>query len=165
MKQVLAILFVLSTGFSFANVIDLNEVEKRKKFKLNRRAQFPAGFNLYAFGPSGLGGVSFDYFVVPKLSLEIGAGARNFDPDLGYFVGARYHVFGNTPLNITPYIGVFTTAEYTGNDIRNYNLYIPVGLQRIKKNRLSWSIEVAYQRNSYDPSRSFYGGGKLGFRF
>jgi len=83
----------------------------------------------------------------------------------GFMIGGRYHFFGNTPINITPYIGVFSGFEYTGSDIRNYNLYIPVGLQRIKRNQLTWSVEVAYQNNAYRPDIHFYGGAKLGYRF
>lgn len=151
-------------------VDDESQFKKKKKFTLNRRVQYPAGFNLYALGPTGFLSGSFDYFIRPKISVEIGGGLReiprNNDPIAhGFMIGGRYHFFGNTPLNITPYIGVFSGFEYTGSDVRNYNLYIPIGLQRIKKNKLSWSIELAYQNNVYEPNNHFYGGAKLGFRF
>ena len=145
-------------------------LKKREKFTLNRRIQYPAGFNLYALGPTGFASASFDYFIWPKISLELGGGLRevplNGDQiEHGFMIGGRYHFFGNTPINITPYIGVFSGFEYTGSDIRNYNLYIPVGLQRIKRNQLTWSVEVAYQNNAYRPDIHFYGGAKLGYRF
>lgn len=158
-------LFLLCTFSASAFEGDLIDPLKKKKVDLNRRDKYPAGFNLYALGPVGLGGVSFDYFIVPKISLELGAGARNFYPDLGFFVGGKYHFFGNSFLNTTPYIGVFSGFEYTGGDLRNYNLYVPFGIQHIKKNHLAWSIEVAYKRDVYEPSRTFYGGAKIGYRF
>lgn len=169
MKRILTVILVLSTGLAFANPIDFDGRGK-KKFKLNRRAMYPAGLNLYVAGPAGFAGASFDYFIVPRFSLEVGAGVRNFTivPENlkpAFFGGGRYHFFGNTPLNITPYIGIFSGFEYTGSDVRNFNLYVPVGLQRIKKNKVSWSIEIAYQRNSYNPGQNIYGGGKIGFRF
>ncbi len=175
MKRILAAIVLMSASVSFSNTIELNTVEpvsiesdilkKRKKLNFNRRVQYPAGFNIYGGGPVGVVGLSFDYFLTPKIALEIGGGARNLTPDLGFFAGGRYHFFGKTPLNLTPYIGVYSGFEYTGDDIRNYNLYVPFGIQRIKKNKLAWSIEVAYQRNSYDKGNHLYGGGKLGFRF
>lgn len=166
MKSTSLIFLLLVCSFS-ASAFDGDFLSplKDKKLELNRRDKYPAGFNLYALGPVGLGGVSFDYFIVPKFSLELGAGARNFNPDLGFFVGGKYHFFGNSFLNTTPYVGVFSGFEYTGGDLRNYNLYIPFGIQHIKKNHLAWSVEVAYKRDVYDPSRNFYGGVKIGFRF
>ena len=166
MKSTSLIFLILLCAFS-ASAFDgeLLEPLKKKKVDLNRRGKYPAGFNLYALGPVGLGGVSFDYFIVPKISLEIGAGARNFNPDLGFFVGGKYHFFGNSFLNTTPYIGVFSGFEYTGDDLRNYNLYVPFGIQHIKKNHLAWSIEVAYKRDAYDTGRNFYSGAKIGYRF
>tara|TARA_B110000037_G_C17126396_1_gene508334 strand:- start:1741 stop:2268 length:528 start_codon:yes stop_codon:yes gene_type:complete len=175
MKRIVVAIAVSTASVGFSNLIepivfDSNSIEtdlfkKRKKLKFNRRVQYPAGFNIYAAGPVGLVGLSFDYFITPKIALEVGSGIRNLAPDIGFFGGGRYHFFGKTPLNLTPYVGIYSGFEYTGNDIRNYNLYIPVGIQRIKKNRIAWSLEVAYQRNSYDKGNNIYGGGKLGFRF
>lgn len=167
---ILVLMLFLSTGV-FAIHPEFNAPAKNKeKFTLNRRVKYPAGFNLYALGPVGAVSVSFDYFVRPKISLEIGGGLRELplsgdDLKNGFLLGGRYHFFGNTPLNITPYIGVFSAFEFTGSDVRNYNLYVPIGLQRIKRNKLSWSVEVAYQNNIYQPNTHFYGGAKLGFRF
>ncbi len=116
-------------------------------------------------GPLGTAGVSFDYFLTPKWVLEIGAGARNLTPDLGLTVGGRYHFFGKTTLNFTPYLGIYTAFSPIQNDVQNYSLYIPFGLHRIKKNKISWSVEVAYRQSVDRPSDHFYGGAKLGFRF
>lgn len=166
MRQIiLSFIILFSVQSVLAVETEFESLLKKKKVELNRRVKYPAGFNLYALGPVGLGGISFDYFIVPKISLEVGAGFRNFNPDYGFFVGGRYHFFGNTFLNTTPYVGVFSGFEYTGNDLRNYNLYIPLGIQHIKKNKVSWSLEVAYKRNTENLEKNFYGGGKIGFRF
>lgn len=169
MKRILAVLCVFYLGIALANPL-VFEGKGREKFKLNRRASFPAGLNIYGLGPTGKVAVTFDYFLTSKLSFELGAGLKDFgSKNLGdehaFTIGGRYHFFGNTPLNITPYLGVFSSFEYTGSDMRNFNLYVPVGFQRIKKNGFTWSVEAAYQQNIYDPSRKIYGGGKIGFRF
>jgi len=165
MKRGVAVILVLISSLSYGYTIDFDQDLKKNPFKLNRRAKHPAGFNIYFAGPVGLAGASFDYFIVPKFSVEIGAGIRDFDANVGYFGGGRFHFFGNSFLNTTPYLGLFSGFEFKNGDIRNYNLYIPFGIQRIKKNKTTWSIEVAYQRNTYSPGNRIYGGGKLGFRF
>ena len=48
----------------------------------NRREKRPAGLNLYGFGPGGLANISFDYFIVPKIAIEIGGGLRNQEGDI-----------------------------------------------------------------------------------
>lgn len=165
MKRILAAAFILMSSISFSTIVEIDTSENKIKTKLNRRAKYPAGINLYIAGPSGIVGASFDYFIVPKFSIEVGAGIRNSEPDFGYFLGGRYHFFGNTITNITPYLGVFSGFEIKDNDIKNFNLYVPIGIQRIKKNHFSWSVEVAYQRNSYGFTQNIYGGGKIGYRF
>ncbi len=165
MKKTLLFGWLIISSIAFAGSPLDGFKDKKDKFKLNNRVKYPAGFNLYGGGAVGLAALSFDYFITPKLSLEVGAGVRNFDSDLGFTFGGRYHFFGKTPINVTPYIGVYSGFEHTGSDFRNYNLYIPFGIHRVKRNRFTWSIEVGYQRNSYEPSQKFFGGGRLGFRF
>ena len=138
--------------------------DKDGKVFSNRRAKRPAGINLYAFGPGGLANVSFDYFITPKVAIEIGGGLRNQSGDIGYFIGGRYHIFGNSFLNLTPYVGVYTSFHYTGEDIRNHSIYFPFGLHKIKKNGVSWSAEIAYESSIYE-SNHFSGGFRLGYRF
>lgn len=137
----------------------------KKKKPFNRRDKYPAGFNLQVLGPIGITGVTFDYFVVPKIALEIGAGVKNFDSDFGFMGGGRYHFFGNTTSGLTPYLGLYSGFQYTGSDIQNYNLYIPFGIQKIKRNKFTWSIEGAYQRSIDNLSQQWYGAAKVGFRF
>lgn len=165
MLRLISLFLVLTAFNSIATDYDYVGELNKKRLVLNRRKKFPAGVNLYLMGPVGVAALSFDYFITPKLNLEVGGGFRNFDGDIGYTFGGKYHFFGKTSTNITPYIGVYSGFEYTGTTLRNYNLFIPVGLHRIKRNRFSWSIEAAYQHNSYALEQRFYGGVKLGFRF
>lgn len=166
MKRYIALLILISSSLlSLGNDIESFDLNKRKKLDLNRRDKYPAGFNVYIGGPVGTVAATFDYFITSKFSLEVGGGVRTFNDEYGFLFGGRYHFFGKTFTNMTPYIGVFSAFEYTGSDIRNYNLYIPFGIQRIKKNKFTWSIEAAYQNNSYEPEQKLYFGGKLGFRF
>lgn len=165
MKWIVGISLIFFTSLGYCRDGIPTNQPLDKKFELNRRDKYPAGINAYALGPIGIGGISFDYFVVPKICLEVGAGARTFDSDYGFLAGGRYHFFGNTFVNTTFYLGVYSGFEYINESLRNYNLYIPFGLQRIKKNRLAWSIEIAYKRDDYNLSNRIYGGAKLGFRF
>lgn len=166
LAKLFTLLFI--TGISYAAVpeVTINLLdEKPKKLKdMNRRAQRPAGLNLYGFGPGGLANASFDYFVSPKVALEGGGGFMNDDGDIGYFLGGRYHVFGNSFLNLTPYIGAYTAFHHNGRDLQNHSFYMPFGLHKIKKSGLSWSVELAYERSVFENNR-FSGGFRLGYRF
>lgn len=74
----IVLLIFMSAGFGLyaSEESRMDRSFKKEKFTLNRRVQHPAGFNLYALGPVGAVSASFDYFVRPKISLEIGAGLR-----------------------------------------------------------------------------------------
>lgn len=164
-KTILSIILTLVFAFSGNASNFVGDKGFKEKFKLNRRSKYPAGANLQVLGPIGLVAASFDYFLSPKWAIEIGVGARDFTPNLGFSVGGRYHFFGKTPTNLTPYIGLYSGFSTTENDIQNYNLYVPVGIHKIKRNKLNWSLEIAYQRNADRLEEHFYGGFKLGFRF
>ena len=70
MKRLSIVFILLAAAFSAtAFEGDFMNQPTKKKVDLNRRDKYPAGFNLYALGPVGVGGVSFDYFIVPKISL------------------------------------------------------------------------------------------------
>jgi hypothetical protein len=141
-----------------------DDTHKEKKKYKNKRSERPIGFNIMGFGPAGLAGVSLDGFLGPKIALEAGIGLRNKEGDINYFLGGRYHLFGGTRLNLTPYVGAYTTFHYNGRDVQNNSIYIPVGLNRIKKNGVSWSIELGY-RKSLDTQKNLHGAFKLGYRF
>ncbi len=150
--------------FDYGIGLDTDKKKIKDGTVLNRRIEHPAGLNLYGFGPGGLANLSFDYFLTPKVALEIGGGLRNEEGDIGYFLGGRYHLFGGSFLNLTPYAGVYTAFHYTGEDVRNHSLYVPFGLHKIKKSGISWSVELAYEASIYEDNH-FSGGFRLGYRF
>ena len=138
--------------------------KKKNKGYKNRRQERPIGFNLGVMGPGGLAGASLDGFLGPKFALEAGAGLRNTEGDFSYFVGGRYHLLGGTRLNLTPYVGGYTTFHYNGRDVQNHAVYFPVGIHRIKKSGFNWSAEVGYLK-SLDTDRNLHGQFKIGYRF
>lgn len=136
----------------------------------NRRKQHPFGINLIGFGPGGLASASIDYFVTPKVAIEGGIGFRNEVGDIGYFLGGRYHIFGNTFLNLTPYIGAYTSFHYNqGHEnsidgLQNHGFYMPFGLHKIKRSGFNWAVEVAYEKNTFKDDHLAFGF-RLGYRF
>ena len=154
---------IFSAEFSRANDL-LDYPQKMKLDKLNRRSKFPIGLNAYGLGPIGGLALTADFFLTPKVALEVGAGFRNFDLDNGFTIGVRYHVFGKTLLNLTPYLGLYTAFHHNGTSLQNNSVYVPVGLHKIKKNGFSWSAEVAWQRNTF-MTNGWSGGFRLGYRF
>lgn len=137
---------------------------KGKLDDLNRRSRFPVGINAYGFGPVGGLALTADFFITPKVAFELGGGFRDLDLNHAFTLGFRYHVLGNSFLNLTPYIGIYSAFHYNGSDLQNNSLYIPIGLHKIKKNGFSWSVEMAWQRNTFF-SNGFTGGFRLGYRF
>ena len=176
MKLANTIIITLLSSISFSAVesdslkiepINLLDVESKKEIEnpfKNRRSERPIGMNLYGFGPGGLANASIDVFVTPKIALEGGGGFMNLDGDIGYFLGARYHVFGNSFLNLTPYVGAYTAFHHNGRDLQNHSLYVPFGLHKIKKSGVTWSVEVAYEKSVYETNH-LSGGFRLGYRF
>jgi hypothetical protein len=51
------------------------------------------------------------------------------------------------------------------SSVVNQTLYVPFGVNRIKRNQVTWNIEVAYTYGLIDKESSFYGAFKLGYRF
>jgi len=161
----LVIIVVMSfPGVSASANVPLNNGKFKKLSDLNRRARFPFGVNAYGFGPIGGAAATVDYFITPKFAMEAGVGYRDWDFNHAFALGARYHFFGKTTLHLTPYIGIYTSFHYNGNDLQNHSLYIPVGLHKIKKNGITWSIECAWQGNTFF-GNDFTGGFRIGYRF
>lgn len=167
MRFAKTIILLLVTFFGFAgHASDFTGLEfKPKKLKdLNRRAKHPVGINVYGIGPGGLANLSMDFFLTPKVALEGGGGFMNSRGDIGYFVGGRYHFFGKSFLNLTPYVGAYTAFHYNGKDLQNHSVYLPFGIHRIKKNKFNWSVEIAYESSIFE-NNHFSGGFRLGYRF
>ena len=158
---VVILLFIPFVGL--AN--DWNESNHKDLFLKNRRAKYPVGINVVAFGPSGLAGLSIDWFIKPKFNFEFGAGLNDLKTNQpSYFAGGKYHLFGNSISNTTFYFGVFDKVTLNSNTV-GHMLYVPIGLQRIKKNKLTWNIEVAYTYDLNSFKSKVYGAFKLGYRF
>jgi hypothetical protein len=163
-------LFLFSLLFSFysgaSEYILENKGAKEFLYK-NRRAKYPVGINLIAFGPSGIAGASFDWFMTPKLNLEFGGGIKNhkiLSPN--YFAGLKYHLLGKSLSNMTLFLGGFikNDLDFGGKEVVQ-ELYFPLGLQRIKKSKLTWNIEVAYRYDLISSKSKVWGAFKLGYRF
>ncbi|UKN01300.1 hypothetical protein K6119_16350 [Paracrocinitomix mangrovi] len=138
--------------------------DKDKRPGKNRRIQRPVGINIGALGPGGIASASLDGFITPKIAIEAGAGLQSFEGDLSYFLGGRYHFFGKSRLNLTPYVGAYTAFHYNGRDVQNHSLYVPFGLHKIKKSGFNWSAEIAYQRSTLT-DKNLHGAFKIGYRF
>lgn len=161
-KIILVLCLIPLFSYSNSKSIDFGKLSIYK----NRRAKYPVGINVHAFGPGGVSGLSVDWFIVPKINFEFGAGLndlKTFRPS--YFAGGKYHFFGNTISNTTFYLGLFDKLTVDSEVNFDNTLYVPFGLQRIKKSKLTWNIEVAYTYNLLSYKSQVWGAFKLGYRF
>ncbi len=136
----------------------------RKKILKNPRKVRPVGVNAHVWGVGGFGALSVDGFITPNIAAEAGVGIRNFDGQLSYFLGARYHILGKTPLRLTPYAGIYTAANADNQRLAIHSIYIPAGVHRIKKSGFNWALEIAFEQNSFK-TETVSGSFKLGYRF
>lgn len=160
----LFLLFILLPYIGFSNAPE--EVYKKELFHKNRRAKYPVGVSLVGFGASGIAGASLDWFFVPNFNLEVGAGIndlKSFEPV--YFAGLKHHFVGKSILNTSLYLGLFDKVTIDASQTMSHELYVPLGVQRIKKNKFMWMIEGAYTYDMTSSKSAFYGGLKLGYRF
>ena len=170
MKKIflLCVLVICFDSFSLGSFMQSDLTSNSSKKDLiykNRRGKYPVGINLMAFGPAGSIGMSIDWFIKPKFNVEFGAGLLDIQIlNPSYFAGVKYHVFGNTVLNTTPYLGFFDKVEINSN-ILSHQFYIPIGLQRINRKKLTWSIEAAYVYDLNTENSFIWGAFKLGYRF
>lgn len=135
-------------------------------FLKNRRRKHPLGVNFGMLGPTGWGFASIDYFVDSKIDLEAGLGVGFQTNDLSpasMFLGAKYHVGAKFLGGITPYFGIMDAFFWSEGNFYQHNLYLPIGLHKIKRNKWSWAVEVAYQFNKY-ANQSVWGSFKVGYR-
>lgn len=170
MRKLILLYILLSSVSTYAAQADYEPIVSNgsslnKLFYKNRRAKYPLGINLIAFGPSGAAGVSLDWFIKPKVNFEFGVGLidlKSFNPS--YFAGLKYHIFGNTVSNSTPYLGFFDRVSIDSSRV-SHQIYIPIGLQIIKKSKLTWNFELAYNYNLQSYKSHFGGAIKMGYRF
>lgn len=136
----------------------------------NLRKEMPVGLSLYLGGASILGG-SIDYFVSPKVNLEMSIG-WNFSG------GIKYHFWGHKPISWSPYIGAIANAKgklgSTDWDTRR-GLFFPIGAHYIYINSFSFAIEAGpwyikdddEEHDEYDDDESGFHpwiGVKIGLR-
>ena len=156
--------FIMGNGFAY----DKHKINLKKElFFKNRRAKFPLGVNVLLLGPADLIGGSVDYFISPKINVELGIGINNDKAfKMNYYSGLKYHLLGNTFTNTTFYAGGFFKNDFDNStDKIIQELYLPIGLQKIHKNQFSWNIELAYRYNIENSKSIVWGALKLGYRF
>jgi hypothetical protein len=109
-------------------------------FSQNPREDLSLGFSTTLGGPTAILSVSLDYFIMPTLNIEGGIGL------FGYYGGAKYHFFGNTNSNVTPYIGRFLVG-LRAFDLTNGKthgvFYLPIGAQYISNRGFKIGLEAA----------------------
>jgi len=135
-------------------------------FLKNRRKKHPLGVNVGVMGPTGWGFASVDYFLDSKIDLEAGVGVGFQTNELtpaSMFLGAKYHVGAKFLAGITPYFGIMDAFFWSDGKFYQHNLYLPIGLHKIKRDKWTWAIEVAYQFNQY-ANQSVWGSFKVGYR-
>ena len=138
--------------------------ESKVDFLKNRRQKHPLGINVGVLGVTGWGNVSADFFIKSKFNVEAGFGINTSGlSPVSYFGGLKYHVMGKTPTNLTPYFGVCNAVFFSEGKMQQNNLYFPIGIHKIKRNKMSWALELAYQFNQYSDN-NIWGGFKIGYR-
>lgn len=154
--KIVILFFVFINGF--------NIVFSKDGIKLNPRKKYPFGVAINLLGPSGHLGVSINGFVVPKINIEVGSGVFNTSGILmpSVFLGGKYHFAGNTWSRTTFYLGVFDAVDY---NFKTHNLYFPLGISKIKKNHLTWSVEIAFQPDRVYYNSTMWGAVKIGYQF
>lgn len=151
----IVILFIVSVTFTAltyaSNYADTSNIGLLKKR--------PIGLNINLLGPTLLTSLSVDYFIVPFLNVEAGAGF------FGYFAGLKYNcIYGPFTYGISPYCGVLYSKVIPLFYEEKY-YYIPIGLQYIDKNGFGISTEAAYRTNKRFRNNAFYFSVKLNYHF
>ncbi len=155
--------FMIVTAMSWASEPSLRYSDDFDFLK-NRRKKYPLGVNIGVLGLTGWGHVSVDWFIISKIDIEAGIGiqTKGIHP-FSYFAGFKYHVLGKSPTNLTPYFGIYDAFFVKDGKLYQHNLYFPIGIHKIKRDRFTWAIELAYQFNKYT-DRNIWGSFKVGYR-
>lgn len=167
---VLLLFFFISVNVMAGDLISLSKEIRPitkpvgKDWFKNRRRKDPFGVNVGILGPTGWGMVSVDYFIDSKINVEGGIGIQtNGINPTSLFLGAKYHVGAKFLAGITPYFGVMNAFFWNDGKLRQHNLYFPIGLHKIKRDKWTWAIELAYQFNKYS-NQNIWGAFKIGYR-
>jgi len=151
--------FVIFLLLSF-NILSFS----KDKIKLNPRKRYPVGVTLNLLGPSGHLAMSINAFVIPKINIEAGYGIFNINSLFvqSMYLGGKYHFGGNTISNTTFYLGIYDDVSY---DLKSHHLYFPLGVHKIKRNHLTWSLEIAFQPDKAYYDSTLWGAFKIGYQF
>jgi hypothetical protein len=112
--------------------------------------------------------VSLNYFIVPRLELELNYGS-DFGRDFPYFsAGTRVHVSSDYSLRqITPFSGLLVGSRY-----ENSFFQIPLGLNYSTKKGFNASLSInnminltSHYVNYYIPTQTQFGELRIGWRF
>jgi|WetSurMetagenome_2_1015567.scaffolds.fasta_scaffold97977_2 hypothetical protein len=129
----------------------------------NVRIARPFGISGNLGGGSILG-ISLDYFVIPQLSIEAGAG-------LSQYVAVKYHfVGGNKDIHWSPFIGAaFCFPTIVAEDFDGLGFFsFPLGVHYIANSGFSFSIAFAISIYSDDYGNGPvlpWGGLRIGYHF
>lgn len=156
MKKALFLIFLFFVIITFA--------QEKIPASNNPRIERPMGINFDLASPSILG-LTFDYFISPKINLEAGIG-RN-----GISLGGAYHFNGDMEnKKWTPYIGLYAGHKFNltsfkddkENDVYTKNgAYIPFGMQYLNHDGIIIRFEIELQSFGL----LYSGGIKIGYHF
>jgi len=163
MKRTIFIVVVFFAATLYAQDIDKNISE-------NPRVKKPVGLSFNLGGPTYVASASIDYFILPVLNIETGAGIW------GYYIGPKYHFKGNRNNGATAYAGALvsvyppsSSSEWSGWNLpppeTHYEIYLPVGITNISANGYTFSIEIAYSSQTLHPDIPFWFSLKFGYHF
>lgn len=145
-----------------------------KNISENPRVKRPFGLNFNLGGPTYVASASMDYFILPVLNIETGAGIW------GYYIGPKYHFKGDVKKNnSTLYSGILFTVfppcdlfeGPSGGEWKtpppktSYGYYMPIGLTSISDNGYTFSIEIAYGGEKISANIPFWFSLKFGYHF
>lgn len=134
------------------------------KWVKNKRKKYPVGINLGVLGPTGWGNLSLDWFINSNIDIEAGLGILSKEEaTVSYFGGVKYHVLGKSFSNFTPYFGVMDAVYFLEGGLKQHNLYFPIGIHKIKRDKFSWALEMAYQFTTNE-NNHVWGSFKIGYR-
>jgi hypothetical protein len=172
MKNTLFLIIVLSlVASAYSQEIPKSMIE-------NPRVKRPLGLSISLGGPTYVISAALDCFVLPVFNIEAGGGI------LGYYAGAKYHFNGNAKRDKTTlYAGVLFNTILpsetigwsfgpSGGDWKTtpqttrYGVYLPVGLNTIRRNGYTFSFEIAYSSiNREFTGFPLYCSVKFGYHF
>jgi hypothetical protein len=148
MKTLLVVLLFIVLSASLGLAEEDKPLTDERKF----------GFAWNIFGPTGFTSLSANFFITSKIKVETGAGL------FGYFGGSTYHFIDSENNSDRPYAGAYIARIGSLGGIYPI-LYLPVGIDvgGNRKKGCTFSIELAYVRDTKDNKNGIYGALKVGY--